>query len=133
MDLITIDISGVVKWGYDADGSFQIIHLIQEDGLEINLINRFQEIIKSFGSEMQVNIWTSDSPKTKDELKRELIEYLYDGSAQAGYHSTSYFYSSYTCGTDYDSILKIGGHDLFELIRLKENKFIWIEVNYKPQ
>lgn len=124
----TITLSGIIKYEYD---TWDKIKLIQEDGYKIDLVSRFQEAIESFGkSEVQVNYWISDKPCTKNEMLEGWLRQLY-GAAEAEYQANGYAYSSWTSGTDYDTELSVGGHNLHRELREHGDKFIIIELNFK--
>ena len=124
----TITISGIIKTEYD---DFARIFLVQEDGLKIDLINRFEECIMSFGdSGVQVNYYLSDKICTKDEMLEGWLKTIC-GDVEAEYETCHYNYSSWTSGTDYNAILTIGGHNLSNELWNEEDKFVLIELNFK--
>jgi len=122
----TIELSGIIKFEYD---NWNKVKLLQEDGYKIDLVNRFSEIKESYpNSKFQINYWLSDKICTKDEIVEGLLQKLY-GFIEAGYEQEDYHYSSWTNGTDYNTTLKIGGHNLdIELID-EEDRFMILEIN----
>jgi hypothetical protein len=124
-----ITLSGIIEKGY-AD-SFPTIKLIQEDGYKIDLVGRFREAIQSVNNiSVQVSYWLSDKRCTKNEMTEEWLKKI-SGYATAEYEASSYQYSSWTSGTDYDTVLKIGNHDLLVELQGQEGKFIILELNLK--
>ena len=122
----TFDFTGFIKFEYD---SFDKITLVQTDGFKIDLVNRFSEIKDNFPDiKLQVNYWLSDSECTKEKMTENFLRKLF-GDLSADYEVNSYCYSSWTSGTDYDTVLSIGGHDLYNELKNKEGQFIIIEVN----
>ncbi len=53
------------------------------------------------------------------------------GAIEADYEKNDYRYSSWTSGTDYDTTLKIGGHNMIEELRDEVDKFIIIDINFQ--
>ena len=124
----TVELSGTLSIEWDDNTHYK---LIQENGLKIDLVNRLSEISESFpNSEVQLNYYLSDSPKTKDEMIEGLLGKIY-GSIESEYTQEDYNYSSWTNGTDYYTTMKVGGHDLENELSDKEGKFILIELNFK--
>lgn len=124
----TVELSGILKTEWDGSTHYK---LVQENGLKIDLVNRLSEIADSFpNKEVQLNYYLSNSPKTKDEMIAGILGKIY-GSIEAEYLSEDYHYSSWTNGTDYYTIMKVGGHDLEKELSDKEGKFILIELNFK--
>lgn len=124
----TIELSGTISFEYD---TWDKLKLVQEDGYKIDLITRFVEAYESFPSQkVQVNYWIHDRPCTKQEITEGFLKKLY-GAIDANYESNDYCYSSWTSGTDYDTSLSIGGHDLYRELKDKVGKFMIIELNFK--
>lgn len=122
----TFEISGIIKREWD---DFTKIKLIQSDGLSIDLINRFAEIVESFPNEQyQVSYYIADKKMSKDEIMTGFL-YKLDGVIDAEYEKEEYYYSSWTNGVYYNSTLTVGGHDLLGELEEKDGKFIIIEIN----
>lgn len=123
----TIQLSGIIKFEYS---DWDKIKLVQEDGYKIDLVGRFIEATESFPNQkIQVNYWLSDTPKTKEEMIGGVLTQHY-GNLSANYDKTEFSYSSYTSGTDYDTNLKVGGHDIYRELREQQGKYIVIELNF---
>lgn len=123
----TIELSGIVKFEYD---EWDKLKLIQEDGYKIDLVSRFREAYESFPNQkVQVNYWLSDEPCTKSEMTEGFLKKLY-GVIDADYEKNDYAYSSWTSGTDYDTKLIIGGHNLYSELRNEVDRFIIIELSF---
>ena len=98
---------------------------------EVDLVKKFRAIFDLFESEVSVNYFLSDEKKTESEILEKWLGKLY-GAITAEYETDSYCYSSYTYGTDYDTYLKIGGHDLFdELGGDNSGKWCVLKINVK--
>lgn len=111
--------------------SWETIKLVQEDGYKIDLVGRFREATESFPKmEIQVGYYLSDKVCTKDEILEGFLKKLF-GNVDASYEANGFAYSSWTSGTDYDTNLTIGGHDLFRELANEEGRFILIELNFK--
>ena len=124
-----IELKGIIK--YDWPDNWQTIKLVQEDGYKIDLVGRFKEAIESFPNmEFQVNYYLSNKPCTKEEILEGFLKKLF-GAIDASYEANGYYYSSWTSGTEYDTNLTIGGHDLFTELKNEEGKFLFLELNFK--
>lgn len=118
--------SGIIEF---SKHKFEKIKLVQPDGFKIDLVNRFNECLESYRNvSYQISFWLSDTPCTKDEMLEEYIRKMF-GDISAKYESNDYSYSEYTHCTDYDTILKIGNHDLLNELIDKQGKFIIFEIN----
>lgn len=127
MDFKKITFSGFVKYGYD--GNFPTIKLIDNE-TNIDLVKKFKAIFDLFESEVSVDYFISDVKKTDDEIKESYLMNIW-GAISADYTEDSYRYSSLTFGTDYNSYLKIGGHDLFEEMKDFEGKWCVLTIIIK--
>ncbi len=123
----TIELSGIIKFEYCDD--FSKVKLLQDDGYKIDLVNRFNEVKESFpDSKFQINYWLSNEPCSKDEIVEGMLQKLY-GFIEAGYEKEDYCYSSWTSGTDYNTTLKIGGHNLDWELMDEKDRFMILEIN----
>lgn len=115
----------LIEW----DGWTKVI-LVDETGHKFDLISRMKEVLLNATSdEVQINYHLSDTPMTLQEAKEELIKRLC-GALEADYEANDYSYSSWTTGTDYDTILRVGSHSLFNELQGEQNRFIILEINY---
>ncbi len=129
--MITVELKGKIEKGWT--NGWQTIKLVQEDGYKIDLVGRFKEATESFPNmEIQVGYYLSDNVCTKEEMLEGFLKKLF-GSVDASYEANGYAYSSWTTGTDYDTNLTIGGHDLFRELNSEEGRFVLIELNFKEQ
>jgi hypothetical protein len=127
---LRVELSGIIKKEWS--DNWQTIKLVQEDGYKIDLVGRFKEASESFPNmEIQVGYYLSDNSCTKDQIVEGFLKKIF-GSVDASFEANGYYYSSWTSGTDYDTNLKIGGHDLFQELCNEEGRFILIELNFKP-
>src|SRR5690349_6208376 len=128
MKVKTIELSGIIKKEWD---DWDKIKLVQSDGYKIDLVSRFREAIESYpNKKVQVNYWLSDKPCTKNEMTENFLKKLY-GSAEAEYEKNYYRYSSWTSGTDYDTVLSVGGHNLYYELANEDGRFIILELNFQ--
>ena len=129
--MVTIEIKGKIEKGYT--DSWETIKLVQEDGYKIDLVGRFKEATESFPKcDVQVGYYLADNVCSKNEILEGFLKKLY-GSVEASYEANAYAYSSWTSGTDYDTNLTIGGHDLFRELANEEGRFILLELNFKER
>lgn len=106
------------------------IILIQEDGYKIDLVAKMKEVLLNAETdEVQINYHLSDDPMPLQQAKEELIKRI-SGSLEADYEASGYAYSSWTIGTNYDTILKVNGHSLYNELRGEENRFVIFEINF---
>lgn len=125
MKLFKMEIYGHITFEYDR---FQKIKIIQEDGLKVDVINRFAEISESFiGKPIQVSYWVADKLSIRNELIESFLTQI-SGGIVAEYEASEYCYSSYIRGVDYDSTLKIGRHNMLNELSDKEGKFILLQI-----
>ena len=116
-----------IDWSDD----FKTIKLTDENK-SIDLVKKFRAIFDLFESEVSVSYFISDSKKTEEEIKEGWLKQLF-GGITAEYETSSYNYSSYTYGTDYDTYLKIGGHDLFDEFDSFRDKYCVLKINMKTE
>ena len=115
----------------DWSDNFKTIKLTDENK-SIDLVKKFRAIFDLFESEVSVSYYISDSKKTEEEIKEGWLKQLF-GGITAEYETSSYNYSSYTYGTDYDTYLKIGGHDLFGEFGSFRDKYCVLKINVKTK
>lgn len=121
----TFDLSGVIHHQYDEHSRIQ---LIQPDGSVIDLVNRFGEVYWSVKSrQVQINYWISDEPRTKDQCVEALLRKAF-GAIDAGYTEEHGQYSSWTSFDEYNTDLKVGGHDLAAELSGLDGKFLNLEI-----
>ena len=116
-----------IDWSDD----FKTIKLTDENK-SIDLVKKFRAIFDLFESEVSVSYFISDSKKTEEEIKEGWLKQLF-GGITTEYETSSYNYSSYSHGTDYDTYLKIGGHDLFDEFDSFGDKYCVLKINVKTE
>lgn len=121
--------SGFIKIDWSED--FKTIKLI-DDKKEIDLVKKFRAIFDLFESEVSCSYFLSDEKKTEIEIQEGFLNQLV-GGITAEYNTSSYYYSSYTFGTYYDTYLRIGGHDLFDEFAEKNDKWCVLKVSVKTE
>lgn len=127
MDIKEFTFTGFIKIDWSED--FKTIKLI-DGNKSIDLVKKFRAIFDLFESEVSVSYFISDEKKTEAEIQEGWLKQMF-GGITAEYETSSYNYSSYTYGTDYDTYLKIGGHDLFDEFSELNDKWCVLKVNVK--
>lgn len=127
MDIKEFTFTGFIKIDWSED--FKTIKLI-DGNKQIDLVKKFRAIFDIFESEVSVSYFISDDKKTEAEIQEGWLKQMF-GGITAEYETSSYSYSSYTYGTDYDTYLKIGGHDLFDEFSELNDKWCVLKVNVK--
>jgi len=127
MDIKEFTFTGFIK--IDWSEVFKTIKLI-DGNKSIDLVKKFRAIFDLFESEVSVSYFISDEKKTESEIQEGWLKQMF-GGITAEYETSSYHYSSYTYGTDYDTYLKIGGHDLFDEFSNLNDKWCVLKVNVK--
>lgn len=126
-----ITLSGKVLFKYEDE--FERLKLIQDDGYEIDLILRFQEAVMNYPHYMvRVEYGVANKPCTEDELKEGFLRHVF-GAPRVEYKQHDYQYSSWTCGTDYDTHFKVGGHDMMVELRSHQGKFVLLNLEFEEQ
>ena len=110
MEIKEFIFSGFIEIDWSED--FLTIKLIDGEKT-IDLVKKFRAIFDLFESEVSVSYFLSDEKKSEEEILEGWLGKLF-GEITAEYETNSYYYSSYTYGTDYDTYLKIGDHNLFD-------------------
>lgn len=116
----------------DWNEGFKTVKLI--DGKrEVDLVKKFRAIFDLFESEVSVSYFTSNEKKTESEILEKWLRKIY-GEVTAEYETDVYCHSSHTYGTDYNTHLQVGGHDLIdELGGDNEGKWCVLKISVKVQ
>lgn len=124
----TLTLSGIIRLKFDR---WNKIKLVSEDGYQLDLVGRFQEMMDTFPKhKVQINYWVTDKQKTKDEMMEGWLKQVF-GSIDAEYGSDTFNGSSMTGSWTEDyTTLQVGGHNLYNEISSYEGKFILIELNF---
>ena len=120
-------LSGVIESG-SVFSEWDTIKLVQPNGYRIDLVLRLQEWVGSYGQKVSIRYWVTDKPVSLDQAPEGFIRSL-GGSASVALDSNEYSYSEVTSGVDYDTELKVGGHDLFKELQGKVSKHLWLEIS----
>jgi len=126
MEKKIIVLEGIIDW---MDwGNWSSTCLKQPDGLKQDLISRFQEVENSFPDKtLTIRYWITYKPLSKQELSEEMLKQL-SGHIDASREADHYSYSEYTSGTDYNSNLTVGGHNIQRELDDNLGKFARIEI-----
>lgn len=105
--------------------------IILKDGdKNIDLVKKFRAIFDLYESEVSVSYYISDTEQSFIEIQEGWLNQLC-GAIHADYEESSYSYSSYTYGTDYDTHLSIGGHNLINELEDYDKKYCVLKINVK--
>lgn len=127
MDIKEFTYSGFIK--IDWSEEFRTIKLI-DINKTVDLVKQFRAVFDLFQSQVSVSYYISDSKKTESEMQEGWLKQLF-GDITAEYETESYCYSSYTYGTDYNTYLKVGGHDLFDEFSDCDGKWCILKISVK--
>jgi len=128
MDIKEFTFRGYISIDWNDD--FKTIKLT--DDKSIDLVKKFRAIFDLFECEVSVSYFISDTKKSEEEIKEGWLQNLF-GGITAEYKTSSYYYSSHTYGTDYDTYLNIGGHDLFDEFGSFIDKYCVLKINLKTE
>lgn len=129
-DLKTIYWECFIKMEYD---KWNKIMLLQDDGLVIDLMGRFIEATKSFGTYGQVQYWVCKNKISRNEALERYLQKLYSGKINVEFEEDYVYYSTLTGGdTTHDCEFTIGGHNLYSELQDKEGMYLIIELTFKP-
>lgn len=111
--------------------SWRTITLTQTDGYVIDLVSRLRELqcLNTSNSEIQVNYHLSEESLSLHELKERHILSIV-GGLNAAFTADSYIYSSWTSGTDYDTEITVGGHNMYAELSSSVGKYAYFEIIY---
>lgn len=127
MEIKEFTFTGFIEIDYSDD--FRTI-LLKDEDKSVDLVKKFRAIFDLYESEVSVSYYISNDKKAESEIQQGWLTQLF-GGITAEYKTSSYHYSTYTYGTDYDTYLKIGGHDLFDEFYNYTNKYCVIKITIK--
>ncbi len=121
MELNQLVYKGVIKERYYGENDSAIFIGDSDEPIAEIL----QEMIN--GKQVSIRYWISDTEKTKQELQESVLENLV-GAINAEYRDS---YSDLTGYLWTDENLMVGGHNLLEELRSRNNinKFIYLEID----
>lgn len=120
-------LSGIVTKGHVFD-NWHTIKLEHPDGYKIDLLLRLREWADSYGNKVAVKYWLTDKPMTKEQAQEGFLRTLL-GAITADMEANRYSYSELTSGVDYDTELKVGGHDLLRELQGQQGKHMWLHLS----
>jgi len=120
-------LGGFIKLGKCMDYRYDTVKLIQPSGYEIDLLLRFIEWVGCNDGKVSVRYWISNHRTTFKEAHDGFVKIIC-GALDADCEANEYSYSEWTSGIDYDSSLKVGGHDLLAELQAQQGKWLWIEL-----
>jgi hypothetical protein len=104
--------------------------LLKDGDKNIDLVKKFRAIFDLYESEVSVSYYISGTEQSFIEIQEGWLNQLC-GAIHADYEESSYSYSSYTYGTDYDTHLSIGGHNLINELEDYDKKYCVLKINVK--
>lgn len=107
-------------------GSHDTICLEQKDGFLIDLTCRMNEAATNYGSKVSVRYWITKTKMTRTQLEVALAHQV-NGFIDLRFESHDFSYSEYTSDTSYNTDFSVGGHNLFEELQKKADKFLYME------
>ena len=116
---------------YEWDDNFQTIRLTGDYG-SVDIVKKLRAIFDLFESEVSMSYFISDKESTENEIREGWLKQLY-GNVRAEHETDSYNYSEYTYGTDYNTYLEVGGHDLFNEFSDYIGKYCILKVSVKVE
>lgn len=102
--------------------------LVDSEGNCMCVLFRVQELVMSGKKSLTVRYWITDTETSFDDAKEGAVRTIL-GAPVADMEANSYSYSEYTYGVDYETELKIGGHDLGNELCGNKGKYAWIEIS----
>lgn len=100
--------------------------LENKDGLICPLF-RIEEMISGGEKALSVRYWITDTETSLEDAQKGAVLSVM-GCPVADMEANEYSYSEYTSGCDYDTNLKIGGHDLQAELESNKGKWIWLDI-----
>jgi hypothetical protein len=91
---------------------------------------KLRAIFDLYESEVSCSFFISEDNERGRDIRESWLKQL-SGEIHSDYKTSSYNYSEYTYGTDYDTYLKIGGHDLFVELSSYVDKYCFLKVSLK--
>ena len=88
---------------------------------------RVQEMVMSGKKSLTVRYWITDVETSFEDAKEGAVRTMI-GAPVAEMEASHYAYSEWTQGVDYETDLKIGGHNLDHELGSNEGKYAWIEI-----
>ena len=124
-------LGGLIKLGKCMDYRYDTVKLVQPDGYEIDLLLRFIEWAGCHNGNVSVRYWISNGRTSFQKAQDGFVKRLC-GALDADCEANEYSYSEWTSGIDYDTELKVGGHDLLAELQAQQGKWLWIEISPNP-
>lgn len=93
----------------------------------ISLFDKLDGIKKLFNSTIQISYYVSDKAISLEEIEERII-LLTMGFIDSNKEKHNYYYSELTKGTDYDTTLKVGSHDLFSELYDLYNRYVIFKI-----
>lgn len=113
----------------ESDDRFSRVYIEEDGGNKVDLIGRISAAVYNYGRTVSVRYWISSKKLCQESIKEQSLLYIM-GLCESDYKEESYSYSEHTYGTDYKSILNIGGHNLYYEIISNSGKYIVLEIDF---
>lgn len=133
IDKTVFEFSGKISLGR-VFNSWDTIILTQSSGYGLDLLLRLEELNNQVkndnlfkANKFSISYWISKTPKTAEEL----LEYnilAAEGFLSIDFQVEEIVYSEYTRDMEYDTVFKIGGHDLLKELQGNEGSYVYMMV-----
>lgn len=129
MEIRDFTFQGFISYEWHDD--FKTICLTGDYG-SVDLTKKLRAIFDLFESEVSISYFISDEKSTENEMREGWLKQLF-GNVRAEHETDSYSYSEYSFGTDYNTYLEVGGHDLFDEFSDYRGKYCILKVSVKVE
>ena len=124
---------GYIEFG--ESGHFNTVYLTSGKALlkdKQDLVKKFSGIQELYGGKkVGVSFFISDTKETDTEIQEKYLKHIL-GAVEADYEDNTYYYSELTYdNSSYDTVLRIGGHDLMEELKPFEGKWCVLKVKLR--
>jgi len=125
---------GYIEFG--GYGNFDTIFLTSKrgGGTKQDLVKKFQGIAELFSTpDVGVSFYITDKEETEQEIKEKFLKEIV-GAIEGEFEDNTYWYSEYTYdNSSYDTVLRIGGHNMFDELKEFKGKWCMLKVKLKEK
>lgn len=127
MKILEFVYRGIITYDWSED--FQQLLLVDEDK-KINLVKKLRAVFDLYENAVSVSYFVGGNKLPDNEIQEIWLKKLF-GAVEAEFETSSYHYSEHTFGTEYNTYLTIGGHDLFNELRENSDKWCLLKISVK--
>ena len=103
------EVSGYLQYDEEHCEYFTLV----DEGKEVNITEIFKSINLLYNNpDISISYYVCDKKESHENIKTNYTHLILGGEVTAEMSSSSYYYSEYTHGTDYNNTLDVGGHNL---------------------